>query len=193
MERAALADSVCTGEGADEANDVHWRDVPSLGAVIGLALGISSDFRARAADNAGAAGATVPSATTVEAARSTPGTATNATARSRGVGWEQLGKPEYPAYLDRLREAGCPEDKIRYIATADADEWLLRQRIAHAVANDFAWWKSEPALGGGESFGDRYAQLRTQRDGLLKQLLGEAVDPKEGAPVEVPKIGRAHV
>lgn len=148
--------------------------------MIGLVLGASALSRAYAAE--------VPASPTPTASTPAPAAVTPLAARPRVVGWEQLGKPEYPAYLERLREAGCPEDKLRYIATADADEWLLRQRIAHAVANDFAWWKSEPAVGGGESFGDRYAQLRTQRDGLLKQLLGDGVDPKEGGPAEVPIV-----
>jgi hypothetical protein len=89
------------------------------------------------------------------------------------VGWKQLGTDEYPAYLDRLRQAGCPEDKIRLIVTADADEWLLQQRVAQAVANDFPWWKAEPLSTLDQTFNDKYGQFRARRGEMVKQLLGE--------------------
>lgn len=149
--------------------------------------GLLVAFGLRGADPAG-----LPEPVLVAKAVAAPDAATNAIAsaetRTNTVGWAQLGTPAYPAYLERLRAAGCPEDKVHLIATADADEWLLRQRIAHAMANDFPWWKAEPAVGGGESFGDRYAQLRAQRNDLLKQLLGKVEENRDGAVPEVPIV-----
>lgn len=97
------------------------------------------------------------------------------------VGWEQLERPEYAAYLERLRAAGCPEDKIRLIVRADADEWLLQQRIAQATAADFAWWKAEPPVAGGEAFHDKFEQSRARRTELVRRLLGDAAESAESA------------
>ncbi len=105
------------------------------------------------------------------------------------VGWRELGTPEYVAYLGRLRDAGCPEDKIRLIVRSDGDDWLLQQRVAQAVASDFAWWKAEPQLSGaGDAMNDKYEQFRKRRAELVQTLIGEA-DPEAGnAAKDVPIV-----
>lgn len=104
------------------------------------------------------------------------------------VGWEQLESPEYAAYLDRLRAAGCPEDKIRLIVRTDADEWLLQQRIAQATAADFAWWKAEPPVAGGEAFNDKFEQARARRAELVRKLLGDTAELAGAAAEKDPPI-----
>lgn len=105
------------------------------------------------------------------------------------VGWGQLGTPEYVAYLGRLRDAGCPEDKIRLIVRADGDDWLLQQRVSQAVASDFAWWKAEPQLSGaGEVLNDKYEQFRKKRSELVQKLLGEAEPEPAADAKEVPIV-----
>jgi hypothetical protein len=104
------------------------------------------------------------------------------------IGWQQLETGEYRAYLDRLRAAGCPDDKIRMILRADADEWLLQQRIAQAVAHDFAWWKAEPPNPGGENFSDKYQQLRGRRAELIRQFLGPDAETDATGNEEVPIV-----
>ncbi len=102
------------------------------------------------------------------------------------IGWEQLESTEYREYLDRLRAAGCPEERIRMIVKADADEWLLQQRIAHAVANDFAWWKAEPpSAAAGLAFTDRYRELRERRAELVRSLVGEDAEQPEEDEVPI--------
>lgn len=121
----------------------------------------------------------------------TPAASTASTPESgKGIGWRHLDHAEYSSYLDRLRAAGCPEDKIRWIVRSDADDWLLQQRIAQAVANDFAWWKAEApnAAAGGENFTDRYEQLRKRRSELVTKYLGEAPEDAADPGKEVPIV-----
>ncbi|MBL9127942.1 MAG: hypothetical protein JNL97_09865 [Verrucomicrobiales bacterium] len=106
----------------------------------------------------------------------------------RSIGWAQLESAEYPAYLDRLRAAGCPEVRVRLIVTADADEWLLQQRISQAVANDFAWWKAEPVTGAGETLNDKYEQFRKRRNEWVRKLLGDAPEEPAEAGTETPIV-----
>lgn len=125
------------------------------------------------------------------AALSAPGTRGRAAepAPSRPVvGWKELGTDAYPSYLDRLRQAGCPDDKIRLIVLADADEWLLQQRVAQAVANDFPWWKAEPLTSLDQTFNDKYEQYRARRAELVKQLLGAEAGEPANAGKEVPIV-----
>ncbi len=131
----------------------------------------------------GAESAATPAAS-VPAPAPLPAPSTNSTA----VGWRQLESAAYRAYLDRLRAAGCPDDKVRWIARSDADEWLLQQRVAHAVQTDFSWWKAEPVTSGGETFADKFQQFRARRDALVQELLGVAPSEDEDAAREVPVV-----
>ncbi|MBL9134444.1 MAG: hypothetical protein JNK85_01185 [Verrucomicrobiales bacterium] len=126
---------------------------------------------------------TIASVQPVSAAASTP-----ASAKSSDVGWQQLDTPEYPAYLERLRAAGCPEDRIRWIVRADADDWLLQQRVAQAVANDFAWWKAEAPNAAGDNFTDRYEQLRKRRGELITKYIGGSPEESADNGKEVPIV-----
>lgn len=112
---------------------------------------------------------------------------TRAAAGSR-IDWRQMGTAEYPSYLERLRAAGCPEAKIRLIVLSDADEWLLQQRVSLAVASDFAWWKAEPPVTGGETLGEKFEQHRKRRDDLVRQLLGEVPGGKDPSPQDAPIV-----
>lgn len=102
------------------------------------------------------------------------------------VTWEQLESPAYAAYLDRLRAAGCPEDKLRLIVEADADEWLQRQRQKAAVEMDVEWWRSQTDHFPYQAFQDRFHELRQKRVELLKRHLGGLY--REPAAAEDPSI-----
>lgn len=105
------------------------------------------------------------------------------------VDWRQIATPEYPAYLERLRAAGCPDDKIRMIVLADADQWQLQERIAQAVASDFPWWKAEPPVtGAGNQVGEKHDQSRQKRDELVRKLVGAVPEDREGPSKEVPVV-----
>lgn len=102
------------------------------------------------------------------------------------VTWAQLETPAYAAYLDRLRAAGCPEDKLRLIVEADADEWLQRQRQKAATEMDVEWWRSQTDHFPYQAFQDRFHELRQKRVELLKQHLGGLY--REPAAAEDPSI-----
>ncbi len=104
------------------------------------------------------------------------------------VGWSQLESPDYPAYLERLRSVGCPEERVRLIVVADADEWLLQQRVSQAVANDFPWWKAEPTNGAGEAFNDKFEQFRARRNELVGKLLGVVPDEPDAGTKDAPIV-----
>lgn len=116
------------------------------------------------------------------------GAVSNESRRTGTIGWRQLGSDDYVAYLDRLRAAGCPEDKVRLIVLADADEWMLQQRVAQAVAGDFVWWKSEPTTSGGEAFSEKLEQFRKRRIELVRALLGTAPEEKDAPTKDVPVV-----
>lgn len=121
------------------------------------------------------------------------GAAPGAAGAAKAVGWAEMETDEYGAYLDRLRAAGCPPERVRLIVLADADEWLLQRRVSQAVANDFPWWKAEPPNTAGPAFGDQYAQLRAQRAELVQRHLGDAGEDEgegvEEVPIVVPLSG----
>ncbi len=153
-------------------------DVQMFRSRIGTALGAVSLVMACAVS---ALAADPPVATAPSAAESGP------VARST-VDWRQIESPSYADYLDRLRAAGCPEDKIRLIVRADADEWLLQQRIAHAIAHDFDWWKAEPPRTIVEPFRDTYEQMRTRRTELVQKYLGPDAVEKDDKDTETPIV-----
>lgn len=109
-----------------------------------------------------------------------------AAADAAPVVWAQLESPTYAEYLDRLRAAGCPEDKVRLIVEADATEWLQRQRQKAAVEMDVEWWKSQTDQFPYQAFQDRFQELRQKRVALLKQFLGDQF--REPAETEDPAI-----
>ncbi len=123
-----------------------------------------------------------------EASRSDPAAAGVPKTTTPRIGWEQLPTADYPRYLDRLRGAGCPEERVRLIVRADADEWLLQQRVSQAVANDFPWWKAEPVTGAGDAFSDKFEQFRARRNELVQKLLGELPDETSTGAADVPIV-----
>src|SRR5262245_51901775 len=50
--------------------------------------------------------------------------------------WQDVETADYLKYMDNLRLAGCPEDKIRKIVTDDINELIDKKRLKEAVAHD---------------------------------------------------------
>lgn len=146
--------------------DVRCRWVAAGLAVAGSLLGIPA---------LGAEAASPPATELAAAGRVT-------------FGWKQIETPEYAAYLDRLRAAGCPEERIRVIVRMDADEWLLQARVELAVKNDFAWWKDAPSGESGDAFGEAYGKLQAQRRELVSRLLGVPEEEPEVDGQEAPIV-----
>jgi len=105
------------------------------------------------------------------------------------VGWAQLDTPGYADYLARLRAAGAPEDKVRLIVEADAEDWLQHQRSRAAVEMDIEWWRTQADQFPYEAFQNRFGELREKRRELLKRHLGdhyrEPAEPEDARMIAV--------
>lgn len=88
-------------------------------------------------------------------------------------GWQQVESGEYRTYLDSLRAVGCPEDKVRYIAMSDINDWSAQKRLKEAVAHDPQWWRAEPELTIANALQEKGRKLETERRALLEKLLGK--------------------
>ena len=124
------------------------------------------------------------------------------TASSPGVHrpctWEDLGSAEYPAYLERLRQAGCPEARVRSLIVVDVNERLAQKKLKLAVQLDCEWWRvpSDPAMA--TLYQEKGLELEKERQEFLGQLLGpKRADPEigeslewNGVPLTGPVLGR---
>jgi hypothetical protein len=86
--------------------------------------------------------------------------------------WRDVESEEYAGYLLRLREAGCPEPKVRQIAVSDINERASTQRRKIAVANDPMWWRADALITTLPVFPDANQAVEQERGALLEKLLG---------------------
>ena len=71
-------------------------------------------------------------------------TVTNEVAVTNDFRWRQLESEDYSAYVQRLREIGCPEQTIRDIIIADIDKLLApRLQSLKARRQDLKYWHPE--------------------------------------------------
>src|SRR5580693_6929888 len=49
--------------------------------------------------------------------------------RKQFFNWSQVESPDYPVYIARLREIGCPEETIRDIVIADVNKLYANKRL----------------------------------------------------------------
>lgn len=89
--------------------------------------------------------------------------------------WREVDSASYQNYLQSLRVAGCPEDKIEYVALTDIDELIAHQRMEAAVTHDPDWWRTEPNVLTAHALQAIGQALASERQGLIKKLLGERV------------------
>jgi len=86
--------------------------------------------------------------------------------------WEDVESADYPAYLERLRAAGCPEDKIRAIVSGDINALFDQRRLKEAIARDIQWWRPRSDYYVSNALQEKGRQLEEQRRNLLRRLLG---------------------
>jgi len=97
--------------------------------------------------------------------------------------WEDVESADYPAYLERLRTAGCPEDKIRTIVSSDIETLFAQRRLKEAVAHDIQWWLPQSDYFVSNALQDKGRRLEEQRRDLIRRLLGsEALEPESERP-----------
>ncbi len=112
-----------------------------------------------------------------EAATNAPTAGTNDTkpkvvARRQFFSWEELESPDYPVYIARLREIGCPEQTIRDIVIADVNQLYAKKMDAEVVTPDQQWWRSTLDTNMVATASAKTEVLEQEKRRLLATLLG---------------------
>lgn len=104
-------------------------------------------------------------------------TVTNEIAVTNDFRWRQLESEDYSAYIQRLREIGCPEQTIRDIIIADIDKLLApRVQASKGRRQDLKYWHPEEEelannVDGREVARQEHAIDKEKRQ-ILQELLG---------------------
>lgn len=95
---------------------------------------------------------------------------------ARVSSWKALKTDDLKVFVQRLRDAAFPEETVRDIVFGEVDRSYRLKTIESIVLPDLDWWES----GVDERFQELVEApalaLRTERDELLTQLLGENWD-----------------
>lgn len=97
---------------------------------------------------------------------------TNYVVRRQNLTWSDIESADYLAYVQNLRNFGCPEDTIRDIILADVNHLFNERRKREILPADKKWWTSEIDPKTLEEEGQKQLALETERRTLLTQLLG---------------------
>ena len=90
----------------------------------------------------------------------------------RQTTWREVGTREYPAYIARVRLAGCPEETVRRLVLSDVDAWFADRRVQIAVSLDSEWWRVDPPAVAAQGWSTLGRALEEERAALLATLLG---------------------
>jgi LysM repeat protein len=104
----------------------------------------------------------------------------NATARAKPLvvvrkqffTWSQVESPDYPVYIARLRDIGCPEETIRDIVIADVNKLYANKRNDEVPTIEQEWWRSTPDTNLIAAAAAKTQALEQERRTLLNTLLG---------------------
>lgn len=94
--------------------------------------------------------------------------------RRQFFSWQEVESPDYPTYINNLRNIGCPEQTIRDIIIADVNALYARRRALELVTPEQQWWRSEPDTNVLQMAMDKARALDDERKTLLTNLLGPA-------------------
>ncbi len=86
--------------------------------------------------------------------------------------WSQVESPDYPVYIARLREIGCPEETIRDIVIADVDKLYANKRLEEVPTLEQEWWRSTSDTNLLQAAAAKTQSLEQERRALLNTLLG---------------------
>jgi LysM repeat protein len=92
--------------------------------------------------------------------------------RKQFFNWNQVESPDYPVYIARLREIGCPEETIHDIVIADVNKLYAAKRLDEVPGPQQEWWRSTPDTNLIAAAAAKSAQLDQERRALLTTLLG---------------------
>jgi LysM repeat protein len=92
--------------------------------------------------------------------------------RKQFFNWNQVESPDYPVYIARLREIGCPEETIRDIVIADVNKLYASKRLDEVPTIEQEWWRSTPDTNLLQAAAAKTQELEQERRALLNTLLG---------------------
>ncbi len=92
--------------------------------------------------------------------------------RKQFFNWSEVESPDYPVYIARLREIGCPEETIRDIVIADVDKLYANKRLEEVPTLEQEWWRSAPDTNLIAAAAAKTQELEQERRALLNTLLG---------------------
>jgi hypothetical protein len=96
----------------------------------------------------------------------------NVVLRRQFFSWQEVESPDYPTYINNLRNIGCPEQTIRDIIIADVNSLYARRRALELVSPEQQWWRSEPDTNVVQVALEKSRALDDERRALLTRLLG---------------------
>ncbi len=92
--------------------------------------------------------------------------------RKQFFNWNQVESADYPVYIARLREVGCPEETIHDIVIADVNKLYAAKRLEEVPNPQQEWWRSTPDTNLIAAAAAKSTQLDEERRALLTTLLG---------------------
>ncbi|MDB6064998.1 MAG: Peptidoglycan-binding LysM [Pedosphaera sp.] len=99
--------------------------------------------------------------------------------RKQFFSWDELESPDYPVFITRLRDIGCPEQTIRDIIIADVNQLYAKRRLAEVVTPEQQWWRSVADTNITQAANAKIQSLDQERRALLTTLLGPGWDSAE--------------
>jgi LysM repeat protein len=101
--------------------------------------------------------------------------------RKQFFNWNQVESPDYPVYIARLREIGCPEETIHDIVIADVNKLYAARRLDEVPSAAQEWWRSTTDTNLIAAAAAKTAELDQERRTLLTTLLGPNWEVNESA------------
>lgn len=97
---------------------------------------------------------------------------TQVVVRRQFFSWEEVESTNYTAYIENLREIGCPESTIRDIIVADVNQLFARRKAIEIIVPDMEWWHLRQSFDLEAEIGEQLEEIETERRDLLTRLLG---------------------
>lgn len=182
-----VAASILAGTGTGSGTAITWIKLMAWlktktalvsGAVI-LLTGVTGTYWWQTDSSRGAkANLNAPNASAI--ARAPDATPAGMAPRERlRLQWSQVESSDYRQYIANLRAIGCPEPTLRDIIVADLNQAYGDKMRAIWQRPVIPYWKKNRDLGPSPDQIKKFQALDQEKAGILKQLLGVAIDRQE--------------
>ena len=156
----------------------------SLNIFLIVALVSDRQRQARQADSDGPP-TSPPSAVAPEIPAEPPARASAAVEGAEFSSWKALHSDDFKAFVEKLREAGFPEESVRDIVVGEVGRSHRLKKLGSIVVPDLEWWKPEADEEFENLIEAQTGALREEREELLAQLLGENWDRGRGSDADI--------